>query len=1010
MSTGDVATFTYNDSEQTLALKVNETDHGVIFSGLGGGKDLAPVVGFYGSGSSSKPEWKLSKIEYTTTHISVPVTIDSDNGIDDNGPLNLCMALNLMNQLINAGDISLDSHLLDAMEKCTRFYHKLPVNLLNTALTIVSKIFNKLGNDESPNVMIQAIGKNTINFLQKVIDNGSAGSTNSVLFQGIVQVAVIVLNKLDISMVENGSSTQAENFFTAAVNGGQEKKAIRNRINTLGRLNKTLQNLRSNTSTAAVDNSLLKFICETIQKRFPTASSKEVLAKPWASFLLFSDKFVQYPTLAPLMTQSPEMEKSTPATSTSTTTSSTTTTIPPSGTPSFSFLSSTSAATSMSNGPLFASGDRTAALRVGDKVEANWRGNGIHYKGCVKKDNGDGTYDIDYNDGDKETRVPSNRIRPQPGNFSSNTAPSAPSLFGTAAPSLFGTAPASGTATTSTPNQPIVVGSSDSLTSPLDAPPATVIKGCCPICQLNVYATDERFRVEGIYYHQNCYEQRDRVVKGQCPVCQRNVYDTDERFKVESQYYHQECHEQNTKRRDSASGFFSFGAAPTPSSGSAETISFSFGPAPASGTAPSGSFSFGAVPATVSGTSTPGSFSFGAAPAPSSGSTETTSFSFGAAPASGTAPSGFGAASTPASGTPTPGFSFGAAPAPSSGSFGSAPASGTAPSGSFSFVAASTPASGTPTAGSFSFGAAPAPASGSAETTSFSFGSAPASGTASSGSFSFGAAPFGFSAASPALGAVTSSSLSPPLTVPGAVPLFGAAKTVSTSPSVLFGSSLSVAPPALAAATPGPSFESSTSGTTVAATVPPTSSLTVNHQGLMACKCPHDLGNVPFPLSSDKRHLNNCCKWLCCDVNWSEDTCTAAAGAPATSLGLTTSPVITPLPMTFGSGISNSTSVPANIFNQSGAGGGSGIFGQQNTPQPPTSGSTRPPFVAPQVPPVFGTATPGSFFFGAPPTFGAAASSSISGFQSQQQSFGSGNPAFSPPQVEFCKLLARKYV
>ena len=929
MSTGDVATFTYNDSEQTLALKVNETDHGVIFSGLGGGKDLAPVVGFYGSGSSSKPEWKLSKIEYTTTHISVPVTIDSDNGIDDNGPLNLCMALNLMNQLINAGDISLDSHLLDAMEKCTRFYHKLPVNLLNTALTIVSKIFNKLGNDESPNLIIQAIGKNTINFLQKVIDNGSVGSTNSVLFQGIVQVAVIVLNKLDISVVENGLSTMVDNPF----NGGQEKKAIRNRINTLGRLNKTLQNLRSNTSTAAVDNSLLKFICETIQKRFATASSKEVLAKPWASFLLFSDKFVQYPILAPLMSQSPEMEKSTPATSTSTTT-----TIPPSGTPFFSLLSSTSAATSVSNGPLFASGDRTAALRVGDKVEANWRGNGIHYKGCVKKDNGDGTYDIDYNDGDKEIRVPNNRIRPQP-------------------------------------------GTSDSLTSPLDAP---VVKGCCPVCQFNIYATDERVRVVGTYYHQNCYEQRDRVVKGQCPICQKNVYDTDERFKVESKYYHQECHEQNTKRRDSAPSEPSSSEIPpmpavdTPASASS---------ALASGTVPSGSFSFGA---TASGTPTPG-FSFGAAPAPSSGSAETTSFSSGSAPASGTAPSGSFSFGATASGTPTPGFSFGAAPAPSSGSaettsfsFGSAPASGTASSGSFSFGAT---ASGTPTPGSFSFG----------------------SPTSSLAAFAPKVSLFGFSAASPALGAVTSSSLSPPLTVPGAVPLFGAAKTSSTSPSVLFGSSLYVAPPALAAATPGSSGPS-----LVAATVPPTSdvsSLTVNHQGLMACKCPHDLGNVPFPLSSDKSHLNNCCKWLCCDVNWSEDNCTAAgAAAPATSLGLTTSPVIAPLPMTFGSGISNSTSVPANIFNQSGAGGGSGIFGQQSTPQPPTSESTRPPFVAPQVPPVFGTAAPGSFFFGAPPTFGAAASSSISGFQSQQQGFGTGNPAFSPPQVEFCNLLVRKYV
>ena len=42
------------------------------------------------------------------------------------------------------------------------------------------------------------------------------------------------------------------------------------------------------------------------------------------------------------------------------------------------------------------------ALRVGDKVEAQFKGKGKAYPATVKKDNGDGTYALDYDDGDKE--------------------------------------------------------------------------------------------------------------------------------------------------------------------------------------------------------------------------------------------------------------------------------------------------------------------------------------------------------------------------------------------------------------------------------------------------------------------------------------------------------------------------------------------------------------------------------------------------------------------------------
>ena len=54
------------------------------------------------------------------------------------------------------------------------------------------------------------------------------------------------------------------------------------------------------------------------------------------------------------------------------------------------------------------SGDR---LREGDKIEADYRGRGKFYPGKISRDRGDDTYDIDYDDGERETRVAKRLIR-----------------------------------------------------------------------------------------------------------------------------------------------------------------------------------------------------------------------------------------------------------------------------------------------------------------------------------------------------------------------------------------------------------------------------------------------------------------------------------------------------------------------------------------------------------------------------------------------------------------------
>ena len=57
-------------------------------------------------------------------------------------------------------------------------------------------------------------------------------------------------------------------------------------------------------------------------------------------------------------------------------------------------------------------------LREGDKVEADYRGRGRLYPGKISRDRGDDTYDIDYDDGERETRVAKRLIKKKGGSRS----------------------------------------------------------------------------------------------------------------------------------------------------------------------------------------------------------------------------------------------------------------------------------------------------------------------------------------------------------------------------------------------------------------------------------------------------------------------------------------------------------------------------------------------------------------------------------------------------------------
>ena len=51
------------------------------------------------------------------------------------------------------------------------------------------------------------------------------------------------------------------------------------------------------------------------------------------------------------------------------------------------------------------------SFREGDKVEARYRGKARAYPGRIARVNRDGTYDVDYNDGDKERGVAADLIK-----------------------------------------------------------------------------------------------------------------------------------------------------------------------------------------------------------------------------------------------------------------------------------------------------------------------------------------------------------------------------------------------------------------------------------------------------------------------------------------------------------------------------------------------------------------------------------------------------------------------
>ncbi len=63
-------------------------------------------------------------------------------------------------------------------------------------------------------------------------------------------------------------------------------------------------------------------------------------------------------------------------------------------------------------------GSGSGRLREGDKVEADYRGRGRFYPGKISRDRGDDTYDIDYDDGERETRVAKRLIKKKGGSRS----------------------------------------------------------------------------------------------------------------------------------------------------------------------------------------------------------------------------------------------------------------------------------------------------------------------------------------------------------------------------------------------------------------------------------------------------------------------------------------------------------------------------------------------------------------------------------------------------------------
>merc|ERR1711943_100514 len=64
---------------------------------------------------------------------------------------------------------------------------------------------------------------------------------------------------------------------------------------------------------------------------------------------------------------------------------------------------------------------RAPRLEEGMKVKANYRGKGKFFGGTIKRDNRDGTYDISYDDGDRELGVREEDIQALDGDARGNS-------------------------------------------------------------------------------------------------------------------------------------------------------------------------------------------------------------------------------------------------------------------------------------------------------------------------------------------------------------------------------------------------------------------------------------------------------------------------------------------------------------------------------------------------------------------------------------------------------------
>jgi hypothetical protein len=69
----------------------------------------------------------------------------------------------------------------------------------------------------------------------------------------------------------------------------------------------------------------------------------------------------------------------------------------------------------------------TAVFKDGSKIEGNYRGKGKWYPGKIRRDRGDGTFDLSYDDGEEETKVSKDNVRSRGGGSTTSTGATAAS-------------------------------------------------------------------------------------------------------------------------------------------------------------------------------------------------------------------------------------------------------------------------------------------------------------------------------------------------------------------------------------------------------------------------------------------------------------------------------------------------------------------------------------------------------------------------------------------------------